>query len=151
MSTFCIAIHGGAGTILKSNITPEKEKTYEDALKVAVTAGYAILKNGGSSLDAVTAAVTELENCPLFNAGKGSVFTHDRKHEMDASIMNGKNLEAGAAAGRRNVKNPVLLAKAVMKKTEHVLLCGDGAEEFARKINLPFEDDAYFFDKFRLN
>jgi beta-aspartyl-peptidase (threonine type) len=151
MSTFCIAIHGGAGTILKSNMTPEKEKTYEDALKVAVTAGYAILKNGGSSLDAVTAAVSELENCPLFNAGKGSVFTHDGKHEMDASIMNGKNLEAGAVAGCKNVKNPVLLAKAVMEKTEHVLLSGDGAEEFARKIKLPFEDDTYFFDKFRFN
>jgi beta-aspartyl-peptidase (threonine type) len=149
MTNFCIAIHGGAGTILKSSMTPGKEMAYREALTVAINTGYAVLKKGGSSLDAVTAAVIELENCPLFNAGKGSVFTHDGKHEMDASIMNGKNSAAGAVAGCRNVKNPVLLAKAIMEQTEHILLCGEGAESFAKKINLTFEEDDYFFDQFR--
>jgi L-asparaginase / beta-aspartyl-peptidase len=149
MDKFCIAIHGGAGTILKSSMTAEKEKAYSDALRVALDAGYSILKKDGSALDAVAAAVMELENCPLFNAGKGSVFTHDSKHEMDASVMEGKNLAAGAVAGCRNVRNPVLLAKAIMQQTEHVILCGEGAEEFARKIKLPFEEDSYFFNQMR--
>ncbi|MEO5570635.1 MAG: isoaspartyl peptidase/L-asparaginase [Bacteroidia bacterium] len=149
MNNFCIAIHGGAGTILKANMTSEKEKAYRDALSAAVQSGYELLKKGNSSLDAVTAAVTELENCPLFNAGKGAVFTHEGTHEMDASIMEGKNLGAGAVAGCRNVRNPVVLAKAIMEQTEHVLLCGEGAESFARKINLPFEADDYFFDPLR--
>src|SRR6185436_5688106 len=149
MNGFCIAIHGGAGTILKSNMTFEKENAYREALKLAVEAGYKILKNEGSSLDAVAAAVKELEDCPLFNAGKGSVFTNDRKHEMDASIMNGKNLSAGAVTGCRNIKNPILLAKAVMEQTEHVILSGEGAEQFARKINMQFEDDNYFFNQQR--
>lgn len=149
MKNICIAIHGGAGTILKSHMTSEKEKAYIDALTAAVNAGYTILKKGGSALDAVTTAVVELENCRLFNAGKGSVFTHEGRHEMDASVMDGKTLAAGAVAGCRNVKNPVLLAKAVMEKTEHVMLCGKGAEDFARKINLQFEDDSYFFDQLR--
>lgn len=145
----CLAIHGGAGTILKTAMTSAKEKAYTDALHLALSKGYNILKNGGTAIDAVTAAVVELENCPMFNAGKGSVFGNDGKQEMDASIMNGENLAAGAVAGCRNVKNPVLLARMIMEKSEHVLLTGAGANEFARKMNLQFEDDQYFFDQSR--
>jgi beta-aspartyl-peptidase (threonine type) len=99
MKNFSIAIHGGAGTILRAHLTPEKEIAYKNALKTAIETGEEILKNGGSSLDAVEIAVISLENCPLFNAGKGAVFTHTGKHEMDACIMNGKDLSAGAVAG----------------------------------------------------
>ena len=115
MQPFSIAIHGGAGTILKSNLTPELEASYLKGLEDALATGYAALKKGGSSLDAVTAAVVSLEDCILFNAGRGAVFTKTGKHEMDASIMNGKTLEAGAVAGVQKVKNPVLLAKAIME------------------------------------
>jgi len=149
MTNFTIAIHGGAGTILKKSLTEEKEKAYKSALQDALDAGYAILAAGGKALDAVQAAVVSLEDCPLFNAGKGSVFTHDEKHEMDASIMDGSSLNAGAVAGVRNVRNPVLLARAVMEKSEFVLLSGKGAEEFAKSVQLPFETDDYFFSQFR--
>ena len=149
MKKFTIAIHGGAGTISPSTMTPQKETAYKQALQAALTAGYKVLEANGSALEAVTHAVIELENTPLFNAGRGSVFTYDGKHEMDASVMNGKNGLAGAVAGVRNVKNPVLLANAVMEHTDFVFLHGSGAEELARVQQLTFCDDQYFFDDFR--
>lgn len=151
MSQFALAIHGGAGTILKSTMTPEKELAYTNALTDALRAGEAILKKGGASLDAVEQAIISLENNPLFNAGKGAVFTNDGKNEMDASIMNGKDLTAGAVAGVRNIKNPIALSRAVMEKSEHVLLAGTGAEAFAKSIGAEFADDAYFFTQQRFD
>ena len=144
-----IAIHGGAGTILKGSLTPELEVLYLAALKKAAHVGSAILRNGGSSIDAVVAAVVELEDCPLFNAGKGAVFNHLGQHELDASIMEGKTLDAGAVCGVRHVRNPILLARAVMEKSDHVILSGEGAEMFAKALSLPFEDDAYFYTEER--
>ena len=144
-----MAIHGGAGTISPASMTPEKEKNYRQALHDALSAGNAVLSAQGSALDAVMQAVTSLENNPLFNAGKGSVFTHGGHHEMDASIMEGKDLKAGAVSGVRSVKNPVLLARAVMEKTDHVFLHGAGAEELAHKLKMDFEEPEYFFDSFR--
>lgn len=149
MSKYAIAIHGGAGTILKSTMTPEKELAYNSALRDAIEAGEAILKYGGAALDAVERAVVCLENNPLFNAGKGAVFTHNGKHEMDASLMDGHNLKAGAVAGVSNVKNPISLARAVMEDSEHVLLAGAGAMEFAKKVNAEFANDEYFFVQMR--
>lgn len=144
-----IAIHGGAGTILRSSMTAELQQQYESGLQQALDAGYEILAMGGSSLDAVEAAVTSLEDFPLFNAGKGAVFNHKGKHEMDACIMNGKTLEAGGVCGVHNIKNPIKLSRAVMERSQHVLLCGDGAEEFARLQGITFEDDAYFYTEQR--
>lgn len=144
-----LAIHGGAGTILRSSMSAEKEKLYTDALRQALHAGYTVLEKKGSALDAVEAAILSLEDCPLFNAGKGAVFNNNGKHEMDASIMSGKDLSAGAVSLIKNVRNPISLARAVMEKSEHVFLCGEGAEEFARGLNLRFESDAYFADDFR--
>lgn len=149
MSSYSIAIHGGAGTILKSLMTPEKELAYKNGLKDAIDAGESILKNGGSAFDAVESAIIQLENNPLFNAGKGAVFTHNGLHEMDASIMNGFDLTAGAVAGVQNIKNPISLARAVMEKSEHVLLTGNGAMEFAKLVNARFENDDYFFVQLR--
>ena len=145
MNSYAIAIHGGAGTILKSTMTPEKELAYKTALQDAIVAGETILQKGGRSIDAVEAAIRTLEDNPLFNAGKGAVFTHDAKHEMDASLMNGKDLTAGAVAGVQNIKNPISLARAVMDKSEHVFMAGLGAQEFAKKINAEFMPDDYFF------
>ena len=144
-----IAIHGGAGTILRSSLTPEKEKEYTDELRAALNSGYTILKKGGSALDAVETAIKSLEDCPLFNAGKGAVYNNAGKHEMDASIMWGKDLSAGAVSLIKNVKNPIELARAVMEKSEHVFLCGQGAETFAHNLNLTFEPDVYFDNEFR--
>ena len=144
-----IAIHGGAGTILRSSMSAEKEQQYTTALKEALHAGYGILSEGGSALDAIEVAVKSLEDCPLFNAGKGAVYNNAGKHEMDASIMSGLDLSAGAVSLIRNVKNPVALARAVMEKSEHVFLCGEGAESFAKGIGLPFEPDTYFDTPFR--
>jgi len=149
MSKYAIAIHGGAGTILQSTMTSEKEKAYKAALQDAIEAGETVLKKGGSSLDAVEFAIVSLENNPLFNAGKGAVFTHNGKNEMDASIMYGKDLTAGAVAGVTNIKNPISLSRAVMEKSEHVLLTGAGAIDFAKKINAEFADDDYFFVQMR--
>ena len=151
MSRYALAIHGGAGTILKSTMTPEKELAYTNALTDAIRAGEAVLKKGGTSLDAVEKAIISLENNPLFNAGKGAVFTNEGKNEMDASVMNGKDLTAGAVAGVRNIKNPISLARAVMEKSEHVLLAGTGAEAFAKSIGAEFADDAYFFTQQRFD
>ena len=144
-----IAIHGGAGTILRSSMTPKKEQQYTTALREALHAGYDILNRGGTALDAVEIAIKSLEDCPLFNAGKGSVYNNAGKHEMDASIMSGKDISAGAVSLIRNVKNPITLARAVMEKSEHVFLCGEGAEIFAREHHLPFEPDTYFDTAFR--
>lgn len=149
MSKYAIAIHGGAGTILKSNMTPEKEKAYTEGLKDAIEEGEIILKKGGLALDAVEAAVVSLENNPLFNAGKGAVFNNAGKNEMDAAIMNGSDLSAGAITGVTNIKNPVSLAKAVMEQSEHVFLAGSGAMDFAKKVGAQLEDDAYFYVQLR--
>ncbi|MBL7912674.1 MAG: isoaspartyl peptidase/L-asparaginase [Bacteroidia bacterium] len=145
MRKFALAIHGGAGTILRSSMTAEKELAYKQALEDAIIAGESLLIKGGRSMDAVEAAIRSLENNPLFNAGKGAVFTNDGKHEMDASIMNGKDLMAGAVASVQNIKNPISLARAVMEKSEHVFMAGIGAQEFAKKINAEFMPDDYFF------
>ena len=140
-----IAIHGGAGTILRSIMTAELQSSYEQALRIAAEAGYNILDGGGSCLDAVAAAVVSLEDCPLFNAGRGAVFNNKGGHEMDAAIMTGSTLAAGGVCGVAHVKNPVLLARAIMEQSGHVLLCGAGAEAFARQQQLQMEDDAYFY------
>lgn len=139
-----LVIHGGAGTILKKNMTPEKERAYQDALKAALDKGYAILKRGGSALDAVEAAVRSMEDNPLFNAGKGAVFTHEGKNEMDAAIMNGQTLAAGSVAGVTTIRNPITAARAVMEKSQHVMMTGRGAEEFARLQGLEIVDPSYF-------
>lgn len=149
MNPISIAIHGGAGTLLKSVITPEKEALYKAALQYALDAGYELLSKGASAVDAVEKAVTELENSPLFNAGKGSVFTAEGTHEMDASIMDGKSLEAGAAALVTGVKNTIQLARLIMDKSGHVFLSGDGAEAFAKTQKCAFENPEYFHDDFR--
>jgi L-asparaginase / beta-aspartyl-peptidase len=149
MNPFSIAIHGGAGTLLKGQMTPEKETAYTSGLQAAIDTGYEILAKGGSSLDAVTAAVIVLENNPLFNAGKGSVFTARGHHEMDASIMEGKYLKAGAVSLISGIKNPISLARDVMEKSEHVFLAGAGALEFAKSMGYPLEDDSYFYNQFR--
>ncbi len=149
MQTFSIAIHGGAGTILKQDMTAELEAAYIKGLEDALSAGYSVLEKGGTALNAVAAAVVSLENCIMFNAGKGSVFTKNGTHEMDAAIMDGKSLDAGAVAGVSSVKNPVELALAIMQKSEHVLLSGDGALQFAKQQGLKIEDEAYFFSQFR--
>lgn len=144
-----LAIHGGAGTILKKNMSPEKEKAYHEKLKEALQTGYEILKKGGSSLDAVEAAVVVMENSPLFNAGKGSVFNADGKNEMDAAIMDGSNLKAGTIAGVHVIKNPVKAARAVMEKSQHVMMIGDGAEKFAKENGIEIVEPFYFFDEYR--
>jgi len=149
MSKYAIAIHGGAGTILKSTITAEKELAYKNALQDAIDAGEAVLKKDGRALDAVEMAIRSLEDNPLFNAGKGAVFTNEGKNEMDAALMNGRDLAAGGVAGVTHIKNPISLARGVMDKSDHVLLTGAGAIEFAKKINAEFADDAYFFVQMR--
>lgn len=149
MKKFAIAVHGGAGTILRSEITPEQERIYKNGLEGSIDAGYTVLEKGGSALDAVEAAVCFLENSPYFNAGRGAVFNHAGKHEMDASVMTGHDLKAGAVCAVKNIKNPVSLAKEVMLFSEHVFLCSDGAEEFANERNLAFEPDDYFFNQER--
>ena len=149
MRKFALAIHGGAGTILRSSMTAEKELSYKKALEDAILAGETILLKNGRSIDAVEAAIKALEDNPLFNAGKGAVFTNQGKHEMDASLMNGKDLSAGAVAGVQNIKNPISLARGVMDKSEHVFMAGLGAQEFAKKINAEFMPDDYFFVQMR--
>jgi beta-aspartyl-peptidase (threonine type) len=149
MKQITIAIHGGAGTINRKNLSAEAEMEYRKNLESTLAAGYSLLKKGGASLDAVELAVRYLEDCPLFNAGKGSVFTNSGTHEMDASIMNGKTLEAGAVAGVRGVRNPISLARRVMEKSGHVMLCQGGAEDFGRTQGIRFENEEYFHNDFR--
>ncbi len=140
-----LAIHGGAGPLPKAQMTPDKRKLYEADLNKALQAGYAVLKSGGRSLDAVEASVKVLEDSPLFNAGKGSVFTYEGAHELDAAIMDGKTLAAGSVAGVRHIKNPVSLARAVMEKSPHVMLAGAGAEEFALQQGFSLVSQDYFY------
>ncbi len=144
-----IVIHGGAGTISRKDMTPEMDAAYRAALKQALDAGYAVLKQGGHSLDAVQAAIRVMEDSPLFNAGKGSVFAHNGKNEMDAAIMDGATLKAGAVAAVEHIKNPIDLARLVMDKTPHVLLMGEGAEEFARSQGMSMMPASYFFTQHR--
>ncbi|HYK47702.1 MAG TPA: isoaspartyl peptidase/L-asparaginase [Parafilimonas sp.] len=142
---YVLVIHGGAGTILKSKMTPEKEQLYKQGLQRALNAGSEVLKNGGNALDAVEATIRILEDDSLFNAGKGAVFTNEGRNELDASIMDGKTLKAGAVAGITNIKNPITAARAVMDKSEHVMMAGKGAELFAAKNGCTVVDPSYFF------
>lgn len=141
-----VVVHGGAGGA-PSNLTPEKRAEYEKHLQIAVEIGKEILESGGKSLDAVVSVVKYMEDCPLFNAGKGAVKTIDGKHELDAAIMDGSNLKAGAIAGVKDVKNPILAAKLVMDSTQHVFLIGDGASAFAKSMGLEIVDNSYFSTK----
>ena len=146
---FGMVIHGGAGTITKKNMTPEKERAIRAKLEEALARGYKILKTGGTSLDAVEESIKILENSPLFNAGKGAVFTSEETHELDASIMCGKTLQSGATAGVKHIKNPITLARKILEKSPHVLLMGDGAETFAKEMGIRFVDQKYFFTEIR--
>ncbi|MGB5980773.1 MAG: isoaspartyl peptidase/L-asparaginase [Nonlabens sp.] len=148
VADFAIVIHGGAGTIQKKNMTPELEQQYSQKLTEAVEAGHKILANGGSAMDAVEVSIRIMEDSPLFNSGKGAVFTHDGINSLDASFMDGKTLDAGAIAGVTTVKNPISLARKVMTQSEHVLLSGDGADQFAQSLNdenIEIVDNKYFF------
>jgi L-asparaginase / beta-aspartyl-peptidase len=142
---YVLVIHGGAGTILKENFTHEKEQQYLTKLEEALIEGEKILRSGGTSLDAITSSIMVLENSPMFNAGKGSVFNEDGKIEMDASIMNGENGLAGAISGVSSIKNPILAARAVMEESKHVMISGNGAVEFARSVGLEIADSSYFY------
>ncbi len=149
MKKIGLAIHGGAGTIERSNMTPEREREFRAGLERALTAGYEILKRGGSSLDATEAAVRTLEDDPHFNAGKGSVFTSAGTNEMDAAIMDGKTLAAGAVASLKHVKSPISLARLVMEKSGHVMMDSEGAEAFAKEKGIELVDQKYFFTQDR--
>jgi len=144
-----LVIHGGAGTITRANMTPEKEKAYREVLNTALQRGYAVLKEGGTSLKAVETAIMVMEDSPLFNAGKGAVFTHEGKNEMDAAIMEGNTLKAGSIAGVTTIKNPIRGAIAVMEKSQHVLMAGKGADQFAKEQGLEIVDPSYFYTEAR--
>ncbi|UZO81914.1 isoaspartyl peptidase/L-asparaginase [Aquimarina sp. ERC-38] len=150
LPTFGIAIHGGAGTILKKNMSVEKEQAYRAVLENAIRTGHKILKSGGTSLEAVEKTINILEDSPLFNAGKGAVFTNNGTNELDASIMDGSNLNAGAVSGVTTIKNPINLAKEVMLNSPHVMLSGTGAEVFAKQQNIEMVDPAYFYTEDRM-
>lgn len=147
--SFGIVIHGGAGTILKKNMSDSLETAYKNKLKEAITTGHTILENGGSSTDAITAAINVMEDSPLFNAGKGAVFANDGTNQLDASFMDGANLNAGAVAGVTNVKNPINLAVSVMNDSPHVMLAGKGAETFASEQGIEQVDPSYFYTERR--
>lgn len=149
MGNFTLVIHGGAGTILKEDMTAELEEAYIDGLKMALNAGYGVLEQGGAAVNAVKAAIVILEDNVLFNAGRGAVFTKKGLQEMDAAIMDGATLEAGAVTGVRNVRNPIELATEVMRNSNHVFLSGKGANDFAIKQGVKLEPDEYFFSQFR--
>jgi len=146
---FMLVIHGGAGTINRKNMTPEREREYRAALEQALRTGQAVLARGGSSLDAVEATVRFMEDSPLFNAGKGAVFTHEGRNELDAAIMDGKTRKAGSVAGVTIIKNPISAARAVMEKSKHVMMAGRGAELFATKMGLEIVDPSYFWTERR--
>lgn len=150
-NAFAIVIHGGAGNITPENLSDEQQAEYKAKLTEAITIGYTVLKAGGSSLDAVEQTIHVLEDSPLFNAGKGAVFTNAETNELDASIMDGKTLNAGASAGTKTVKNPISLARAIMEKSPHVMLSGEGAERFAQEQNLELVSPDYFSTEKRLN
>ena len=139
-----LVVHGGAGTITRENMTPEKEKAYTEKLQEALNVGYEILQNGGTSVEAIVASIEILENSPLFNAGKGAVFTNEGRNELDASIMEGQEKQAGAVAGVTTIKNPIMAALAVMKNSPHVMMTGTGAENFARMQGLEIVSPEYF-------
>jgi beta-aspartyl-peptidase (threonine type) len=149
MSRYTLAIHGGAGTILKADMTPELEQAYLNGLQLAMDAGYAVLEQGGSAVNAIKATIVILEDNMLFNAGRGSVFTKKGVQEMDAAIMDGRTLDAGSVTGVRNVRNPIELATEVMINSNHVFLSGKGASDFAIKQGIKLEPDEYFFSQFR--
>lgn len=151
MPDFGIVIHGGAGTILREKLTAELEAEFRQGLTESLTAGHDILRGGGSALDAVQKAVTVMEDNPLFNAGRGAVFTYEGRHGMDAALMDGRTLAAGAVAGVRQIKNPIALARLVMERLPHVLLAGDGAEEFAKANGIALHPDEYFYTERRWN
>lgn len=146
---FVLLIHGGSGTILRSKMTPEREMQYSSSLSESLTQGYKILFSGGSALEAVISAIKSMEDCPLFNAGKGSVFTSEGTNEMDASIMDGKTLKAGSVAGIQRVKNPITAALKVLENTEHVMLIGKAADSFAGLNDCEMKEADYFFTKNR--
>ncbi|MDN5216508.1 isoaspartyl peptidase/L-asparaginase [Fulvivirgaceae bacterium BMA12] len=146
-----LAIHGGAGTILKENMTPGQEEAYRQKLQEALVQGYAILEEGGTSLEAIVAAIRIMEDSPLFNAGKGAVFTNEKRNELDAAIMDGKTGLAGAVAGVTNIKNPITAALAVMNQSRHVMMGGAGAEKFAKEAGLEMVDPSYFYTEKRFN
>ncbi|HET8804628.1 MAG TPA: isoaspartyl peptidase/L-asparaginase, partial [Aequorivita sp.] len=149
MKKFSMVIHGGAGTLVKGLMTPEKEEQYKATLNEALEKGYAVLENNGSAMEAVETAVNHLEDSPLFNAGRGSVFTNNGTHEMDAAIMEGKTLDAGAVSLITGIKNPISLAKDIMEKTDHVFLAGEGAMRFAKTLGYKIETPEYFYDEHR--
>jgi L-asparaginase / beta-aspartyl-peptidase len=149
MNTITLVIHGGAGTIVKEDMTPELEAAYQAGLKDALNAGFAVLEEGGSAINAIKAAIVVMEDNVLFNAGRGSVFTKKGLQEMDAAIMDGSTLAAGAVTGVRNVRNPIELAMEVMRNSNHVFLSGKGASDFAIKQGIKLEPDEYFFSQFR--
>ena len=149
MSRFTLVIHGGAGTIVKEDMTPELEKAYLEGLKEGLDAGYAVLEEGGLAVNAIKAAIVIMEDNILFNAGRGAVFTKKGVQEMDAAIMDGRNLAAGSVTGVRNVRNPIELAAEVMINSNHVFLSGKGASDFAIKQGIKLEPDEYFFSQFR--
>jgi beta-aspartyl-peptidase (threonine type) len=144
-----LVMHGGAGTITRATMTPELEKQYRETLEQALRTGHAVLTKGGTSIDAVEASIRILEDSPLFNAGKGAVFTHEGKNELDAAIMDGKTRKAGSVAGVTIVKNPISAARAVMEKSPHVMMIGRGAELFATKMGLEIVDPSYFWTEKR--
>jgi L-asparaginase / beta-aspartyl-peptidase len=144
-----MVLHGGAGNIDPEMLTPERQAEYRTVLEGALRAGHHVLDQGGESVEAVVAAITVLEDSPLFNAGKGAVFNHDGKNELDAAIMDGRTLAAGAVAGLHRVKNPILLARRVMQASPHVMLIGEGAEEFAKSQGIELVDPGYFFTEYR--
>ena len=149
MSKYTLALHGGAGTILKQDMTPDLEAAYLAGMEDALKAGYAVLEEGGTAINAVKATVVVLEDNMLFNAGRGSVFTKKGLQEMDAAIMEGATLNAGAVAGVRNVRNPIELAMEVMRNSNHVFLSGKGANDFAIRQGIKLEPDEFFFSQFR--
>ena len=149
MGNFTIAIHGGAGTILKADMTPALEQAYTEGIQQALNVSYAVLEQGGSAVNAIKAALVILEDNVLFNAGRGSVFTKKGVQEMDAAIMDGSDLSAGAVAGVRSVRNPIELATEVMRNSNHVFLSGKGANDFAIKQGVKLEPDEYFYSQFR--
>ncbi len=149
MNNFSIAIHGGAGTILKEDMTQDLEKAYQHGLQEALTAGYAVLEQDGTAVNAVKAAIVVLEDNILFNAGRGSVFTKKGVQEMDAAIMDGSTLNAGAVAGIRNIRNPIELSMEIMRNSNHIFLSGKGATDFAIKQGIKLEPEEYFYSQFR--
>ncbi len=150
MGKIALAVHGGAGIISREALSAAREQEYHSVLESALGRGHHVLANGGTALDAVESAVRVLEDSPLFNAGRGSVFNADGQHEMDAAIMCGRTIRAGAVAGVQNVRNPITLGRRVMEKSGHVLISGSGAFEFAYRQKVPLEDNHYFFDEERM-